>query len=213
MPVTRRRAVTLFAIAAAVLLVLDRATKAWAMDSIPSGGLEFLSGAVGWFLVYNRGASFGMLEGATWVFILLSLVLSVLIVVYLVRYRKHPGFEAVILGVVFAGAVGNAIDRLAYGHVVDFIHLEFIDFPVFNVADICITLGMISWVLFMIFHPLSPFSAEVEEGRGERAGVGFDGVSASSALHTVDAGTSRAADAGGAGTGGDLLTGDDLDAR
>lgn len=163
-PASRKCAAALFAVAAVVLLVIDRLTKIWAVDTLSQGGSDLIPGVVGFTLVYNKGASFGMLEGMRWIFVAISAVICAVIIVYLIKYRKHPAFEAATLGAILAGALGNAIDRIAFGYVVDFIKVEFIDFPVFNVADICITVGILIWILFIFFHPLSPFSSKsVEE--------------------------------------------------
>ena len=166
-------AAAIFAIVAAVILVLDRVSKLWAIASIPSEGLDFIPGLIGFRLVFNRGASFGMLEGATLVFLAISVVICVAIVVFLAKYKKHVVFEAVALGLLFAGAIGNAYDRLAYGQVTDFLNLEFMSFPVFNVADCAITVGVVLLAVFMVFSKNSPFAAT--KPADGRSGGGRDG--------------------------------------
>ena len=168
-------AVAIFAVVAAVVLVLDRATKAWAIASIPQEGLDFIPGLIGFRLVFNRGASFGMLQGATVVFLVISVVICVALLVYLVRYKRHLAFEAAALGLVFAGALGNAYDRLAYGQVTDFLNLEFMSFPIFNVADCGITVGVVLLVIFMVFSKNSPFAAEKPAGAHAAEGGGARG--------------------------------------
>ena len=178
MPASRTRQLVLFAVVAVVALVLDRITKVWAVASIPASGADFIPGLLGFRLVYNKGASFGMLEGATIFFLAITLVICVAIIVYLVRVKRHGMLEVAVLGALFAGALGNAYDRLAYGQVTDFLNFEFIDFPVFNVADCCITVGVVLWILYVIFSPQSPFADErkgakaadgsADDGAGER---------------------------------------------
>ncbi len=152
----RSSAVAIFAVTAVVIIVLDRITKAWAVSSIPSGGLPGIPGIIGFKLVYNKGASFGVLEGATALFLIICIVMFIAIIIYLLRYKRHVWFEVIALGGVAAGALGNAFDRIVYGQVTDFLSLQFIDFPVFNVADCGITIGIVVWLLFMLFHPASP---------------------------------------------------------
>lgn len=166
----RSSAIAIFAITAIAIIVVDRITKAWAVNSIPPEGLPCIPGVIGFRLVFNKGASFGMLEGATALFLIIALVMFVVILVYLLRHKKHPWFEVVALGGIAAGALGNAFDRVAHGQVTDFLSFQFVDFPVFNVADCGITIGIIVWLVFMVFHPASPVathaqSEEASDGR------------------------------------------------
>ena len=170
----RSTAVAIFAVTAIVIIVLDRITKMWAVDSIPAGGLPGIPGIIGFKLVFNKGASFGVLQGATALFLIISLSMLIAIVIYLLRYKRHVWFEVIALGGVAAGALGNAFDRVVYGQVTDFLSLQFIDFPVFNVADCGITIGIIVWLLFMVFHPASPVAAREGKRPAPEAG-GYDG--------------------------------------
>lgn len=157
---TTGRAVTVFAIVAALIVVLDRITKVWAEAAIPPEGLDFIPGFIGFTLVHNKGASFGMLQGAQVLFIVITVAVCAALIVYLIRYKRHTAFESAVLGLVFSGAIGNAYDRLFYGQVTDFLNFEFFDFPVFNVADCAITIGIVLWALFIIFSKNSPFAGE-----------------------------------------------------
>lgn len=160
----RSTAVAIFAVTAVVIIVLDRITKAWALGSIPPEGLPCIPGVIGFRLVFNKGASFGMLEGATALFLIIAIAMLVAIIIYLVRYKRHVWFEVIALGGIAAGALGNALDRVLYGQVTDFLSLQFIDFPVFNVADCGITIGIIVWLVFMVFHPASPTALREKKG-------------------------------------------------
>ena len=161
------KAAAIFAIVAVVVVVFDRLTKVWAEASIPPEGLDFIPGFIGFRLVHNKGASFGMLEGAQVFFIVMSVVICVALLIYLVRYKRHTAFESAVLGLIFSGAIGNACDRLFYGQVTDFLNFEFFSFPVFNVADCAITIGIVCWAIFIVFSKNSPFAGDGK--RGENA--------------------------------------------
>jgi len=98
-------------------------------------------------LMYNRGAAFSFLANAggwqRWFFVILSAVVSVVLVIWLSRLKVGQGRLAVALALVLGGAVGNLIDRLLYGHVIDFIQVYYDRWywPAFNVADSAITIG------------------------------------------------------------------------
>lgn len=151
----RAKILTPLALATA-LVAIDQWTKAWVVSTIPLGVREASLG-LGFHLTHTRnpGAAFGFLRDlnlivgpvlidGTVLLGLLNVIVSAAIVVYLVRHVA--GLDAVSrtgLALVLAGAVGNAIDRLRLGYVVDFIHFQVgaFDFPVFNVADASVVIG------------------------------------------------------------------------
>ncbi len=99
-------------------------------------------------LVHNRGAAWGMLSDSTLALGVFSAVLcAVAFVYFLLTVKRASWLEAIGLALVVGGGIGNAVDRFVQGYVVDFIETTFIDFPVFNVADIGVTCGI---VLFMV---------------------------------------------------------------
>nr|WHW29618.1 putative lipoprotein signal peptidase [uncultured bacterium] len=130
----------------AIIIVVDQATKYWAehilrYDVIP---------VFGWFdfsLVHNPGAAFGFLNRAGgWqhvFFVTLAVLVSVVLVVMTKKLKSHERHLAIAYTLIIAGATGNAIDRVIYQYVVDFIHWFYHDwhYPHFNVADISIFLG------------------------------------------------------------------------
>lgn len=113
--------------------------------------------------VENRGAAFGILSESRWVFMVLSIVLMVFIVLF-IKYSKikHVLFltsASLILG----GGIGNMIDRIFVGYVVDFIKVTFIDFPVFNIADCAVVIGTILMVVYFIYDSVT--TAKKTEGK------------------------------------------------
>lgn len=152
----------LYAIVAVIALIIDQATKYWATANIVlnTGEKAFIPGFIRFTNIHNTGAAFSILEGARWFFVILCLIFVALIVYVLVTdLVSSPGarWAAVI---VMAGAVGNCIDRLICGYVVDMIEFEFINFPVFNVADIYITVGAVLFAVFTLLEKPDPAKAE-----------------------------------------------------
>ena len=105
------------------------------------------------FLTYleNRGAAFGILQNFRWLFIVLTIVAIAAIIWYFMH--NHHGLLRTALCFLTAGAIGNFIDRLVRVFVVDFLHFYPFgyDFPIFNVADICVTVGCILLVIYLLF--------------------------------------------------------------
>jgi signal peptidase II len=138
-----------FAALAGVLLVLDRITKAWAARTLVLGDPHPLIGnAIRLTRVHNTGGAFGVLAGNPLVFIIVSFVIAVAVLVAFIVLRGRRTVLRLALVLVFVGAVGNLIDRLSVGYVVDF--FEIVGFPVFNVADSCVTVGAILIVLYAL---------------------------------------------------------------
>ena len=147
--------VVLFFALFAVWEVLDRITKTYFESTLTVG--QTIPGPVpGIFtctLVHNTGGAWGMLSSATFLLGVFSLVVCVLIAVYACRFnRGATALETACLALVCAGGFGNAVDRFALGYVVDFFNLSFIDFPVFNVADIGVTVGMIIFFVALLIR-------------------------------------------------------------
>ena len=98
----------------------------------------------------NTGAAFSILKGQRWFFVIMALIVCVVITFYIIKYKPKK-LEKISLQLILAGAIGNVIDRLVYGYVIDFLDFYIFgyDFPIFNVADIAVTFGAI--ILIYIF--------------------------------------------------------------
>ena len=152
-------------VALAVLLV-DQLTKLAVRAVGDALHVTVIPGVIDFLFVRNIGAAFSMGEGHGLVFAVLAFVVIVAIAVYLLRAPQLARFEVVGMAMVVGGAIGNAIDRLAFGFVTDFIATTFIDFPVFNVADIGITVGVVlAFVGFTFFSPANKVDATEELNR------------------------------------------------
>ena len=139
--VSRKVALIITAALAAVFVFFDRISKWAAETSLIAGPKPFIPGLIEFHLTYNSGAAWGIMQGARVYFLAVAAITLAVVLLYLLTSREHPLLTAVGFGVFLGGSLGNAIDRLLTGRVVDFLHLQFIDFPIFNVADISIFLG------------------------------------------------------------------------
>lgn len=137
---------------AAGLVVVDQITKVLTRALIPLGEkITLIPGLVGLTYVQNTGAAFSSFSGGTWLLALLSLVMTALLSVAIARgWLKHP-FAQWSMAVVMAGAFGNFIDRAFIGYVTDMVDTLFINFAVYNFADICVVLGVIALAVYIIF--------------------------------------------------------------
>ena len=141
-----------YAILALVLVALDQLVKYLVLQNIPLGGhVPFIPYLLELTYVQNTGAAFSIFSEHTWMLALVSLVMSVVLALALWKnFFRHP-LGKVTLTLLLAGAVGNLIDRLLHGYVVDMIELEFMRFAVFNVADCAVVCGAILLVIYAFF--------------------------------------------------------------
>lgn len=143
-----------FFLLAAVLTVADQVVKYLVRLNIPLGQrLSFLPGVMDLTFVQNTGAAFSLLDEHTWLLTLLSGAAAVVLAVLLVKKIFPHWSGQLALGLLLGGAVGNFIDRLLLGYVTDMFAVTFLNFPVFNVADIGVVVGgvllCIHVILFM----------------------------------------------------------------
>ena len=137
------------------LIAADQLTKLWAVRSLKeSGPRTLIEGVLGLSYVENRGMSFGLLQGQRFLFLAFTLLVCAFLVCVYLRIPETKRFRALSVCVLFilAGAVGNFIDRARQGYVVDFLELRFISFPVFNIADCCITWTAVVLALLLFFR-------------------------------------------------------------
>ena len=113
-----------------------------------------INGIMNLTFVENRGAAFGMLSGARWFFVIITIIVTAAILIYIKKYMpktKEYRLVKVALTLILAGAWGNVIDRMFRGYVVDYFETVFIRWPVFNVADIYVVVGTIILAYAFIF--------------------------------------------------------------
>jgi signal peptidase II len=156
-----RQRFVLLTVVAAVVIVLDQLSKMWVSASMQVGEVQpLVDGFVRLRYTHNTGAAFGMFRDATGILSILSLVIISGIVVAFVRLGNPTTMSTLASGLVVGGALGNLVDRMRLGYVVDFIevygpHLEINNtiytFPVFNVGDSGITVGVILILIGLLF--------------------------------------------------------------
>jgi signal peptidase II len=139
------------------LVVLDQWTKYLVLAHLHEGvPIPVIGGFLNWNLAYNTGAAFSFLADAggwqRWGFGVLAVTISVVLTVWLARTPRRDWLTALPLALVIGGAIGNLIDRLRYGHVVDFIQVYHGDwaFPTFNIADSAISVGAVLLALLSL---------------------------------------------------------------
>lgn len=109
-----------------------------------------IKGFVSIFSSYNTGGAWSLLNQHTWILIVMSILFIAVILVANYMYKNKNIFYSISMGLIIGGAVGNLIDRLFLGYVRDFISLDFMNFPIFNFADIAICVGVILLCIFFI---------------------------------------------------------------
>lgn len=162
-PGSRKRSLLASLVPAIIVVILDQATKIWAVDRLVAGpcteegdGCIDLLLSLRLHLVYNRGAAFSTGTDLGPLFGLIALVMSAGLLV--VASRRRDRWTPVLLGLIAGGAIGNLIDRIARaddgilsGPVVDFIDLQW--WPVFNIADSAVVVGVLAYIVYSLFEP------------------------------------------------------------
>lgn len=140
----------------AVMIILitafDQLTKFLAVKYLKGNEpADFIRGVVRFNYSENTGMAFSMFSGARWVFVVVTVIVCAGILWYLFSNRCRHLWPYWSLGVICAGGLGNLIDRVLYGYVVDFIEPTFVDFAIFNIADCAVTLGAASLIIYLVF--------------------------------------------------------------
>jgi lipoprotein signal peptidase len=133
------------------VVLIDRLVKIWAMGARPEN-IRFLPGVLQLFYVENTGMAFGLFAGQPIWFAVIAIP-ALLAAFFVLRRFRLNAFCRVALGLLAGGAVGNLIDRLFLGYVVDMFDFLFVNFAVFNVADIGLTVGTIMLMFAILFMP------------------------------------------------------------
>lgn len=148
-------------ILAVFIVVCDRAVKLYIIANCHPGEVfGELRGVADFMYVKNTGAAFSVLSGNTTLLAVISIVFLLAIVLYRIIRKPQHFFENLAVTLFFAGGLGNAIDRIQYKFVVDFIDIKWFDFPVFNIADIAVVSGAVAAIIYVLF-----FDKEKADGR------------------------------------------------
>ena len=155
-----------YAVLTAVLVAIDQLVKFLVKNNISSGEhVPFLPHLLDLTYVENTGAAFSLFAQHTWALTLVSLVVSIVLAVAIRKNFFHHPLGKLSLTLILAGAVGNLLDRAFRGYVVDMFNVLFMQFAVFNVADMCVVTGGIAAALYYLFlaQKLEPQEGETNE--------------------------------------------------
>lgn len=146
--------IMLMLVATSLLIAVDQLTKFWAVAQLHNANrvIPLIDGVFEFRYAENPGVAFSMLEGQRWIFIPITVVICGILLIVMLRspLRRYTLFNVTCM-LILSGAIGNLIDRIAYGYVIDFLYFRLIDFPIFNFADCCVVIGAILLFIFIIF--------------------------------------------------------------
>lgn len=149
-------------IIAVILIAVDRITKNWAAQALASGDIAVIDKVLYFRYTENTGVAFSMFSDNRWVLVGITSVMLIVALAFFLSGKIKDKLELFALSLIIAGGVGNLIDRLSLGYVIDFIDVRIINFAIFNVADMCITIGA-----FLVC--IAAFAAEKREKREQES--------------------------------------------
>lgn len=150
-----------------LIIAFDQITKYFASLKLADGSVaKFIPGVVQFKYAENTGMAFSMLSGARWVFIALTVAVCVGVFYYLFSNRCKNLWLYWSLGVILSGGIGNLIDRIRFGYVVDFIEPIFVNFAIFNIADCAVTCGAVVLVGYLLYDAFKDVKKPKENSDG-----------------------------------------------
>lgn len=136
------------------LIILDQYTKGLAVLKLKNKApFVIINNVFEFYYLENRGAAFGMLQNQKFFFVFVAIIFLIIIAYVLIKCPNKKQYISlhILLTAISAGAIGNMIDRVLNNYVVDFLYLKLIDFPVFNVADIYVTVATFLLIILILF--------------------------------------------------------------
>ena len=147
----------------AVIIIADQLIKYFVNTGLkPVGEVSVIDGFFKLVYVENRGVAFGMFKDMRWIFVVLTSALLLIIIFYMFKKRPSGKFFYICAGLIIGGGIGNLIDRVIYGYVIDYLSISFFP-PVCNFADYCITVGVFLLVIYIFFFSSKFKSNKVEK--------------------------------------------------
>ena len=144
-----------FALLVPAILLADQLSKWWASNVLkiaPNGYLQAIPGIWGWQYAENTGAAFSIMQNNPWFLLVGPVILIAAVLVVLIRLKGMSAIAQIGLWMVVGGGIGNLIDRMRLGYVVDFIKPEFINFAIFNLADSFLCVGALLTAVAILLH-------------------------------------------------------------
>lgn len=149
-----------------IIIALDQISKYWVVNNIGlTDSFVVIPKVIDFVYVKNTGAAFSFLSETTYGIIFLScisVIFCVGVIWFMIKKKPQHKLLTISLALMLSGAIGNVIDRIFKGYVVDFIETTFIKFPVFNIADIAITIGAALVIIYVLFFEKSKNTDEEE---------------------------------------------------
>ncbi|MFD1471283.1 signal peptidase II [Companilactobacillus mishanensis] len=140
----------IYAVVFIVLVAGDQALKMYVHYNIPAfGSHQFIPGIVSLTNITNNGAAWSMLEGKMLFFFIVTIIAVIVLLYLFIKSNKNEYLYRFSLLLLFTGTIGNAIDRFTHHYVIDMFSLDFMNFPIFNLADTYITVGVILLLIYL----------------------------------------------------------------
>lgn len=135
----------------AMVIFIDQLLKILVVRGLkPIGEVTAIPHILDLVYVENKGAAFGILSNQRWIFLLISIFMIAAIIFFLVKYKPESKLLQSAIILILGGGIGNLIDRIYYGYVVDYLQLSFFS-PVCNFADYCIVIGCVIFIVYLLF--------------------------------------------------------------
>jgi len=149
------------------IILIDRFVKQWIIAAFPVGKPTPLIGTILFIThVHNTGGAFGLFSSFRILFILMGIIVPVLILIFYKKLYQKGAVWITAAGLITAGAIGNDIDRIQFGYVIDFLDLRF--WPIFNVADIAISVGIALLFIALLTEKPEMEKPEIEKPETEK---------------------------------------------
>lgn len=135
----------------ALIVLIDYVLKLLVINNLKNiSAITIIPGLFSLTYVENKGAAFGILSNARWIFILFTIAVIIFLIIFMFRKNPESKLLNVALILIIGGGAGNLIDRIFYGYVVDYLSISFFP-PVCNFADYCVTVGAFILVIYLLF--------------------------------------------------------------
>lgn len=143
----------IYIIIGVLVLVSDIVTKLWASNSLAEVGMiPVINNVFNLTYVENSGVAFGMMRDKRIIFVSMSVVILAVLALYFYKTKNKNAWIKLGTALIFSGSIGNMIERVSKGYVVDFLDFSLINFPVFNIADIAVCIGAAALVVHFLFY-------------------------------------------------------------
>ncbi|MRI80564.1 signal peptidase II [Aerococcaceae bacterium DSM 109653] len=139
---------TIAYLVALLMVLVDQIIKKWTTSSLQlHESRSGIDGLFDFYYIRNEGAGWGILQGRMWFFYVVTFVIIVYLIYLIYKHRQGSLFLKCTYGLLLGGAIGNLIDRIINGYVIDMFRLTFMNFPIFNVADMALSIGVVLLII------------------------------------------------------------------